>query len=476
MFFVKSIYWLILILPFLLSINTIKINKNISKFFFFIFTFILILIIGFRNEIGGDWGQQHVNYYINSNTFNLFQLSFSHDYGYTLMSHLFVKLNLPFYILNLFIALVSILIFFRFAKQYKEKWFFIFLSTPTLIIVVFMGFSRQGFAASLLLLAYMYLIKKKNFKFFLYCFLSVLFHKSALFLFLIFLIIKFFQNNKNFFNFIFIGIILFFSFTFLQHYFGNLLTYYVYSDRDTLVSQGAPYRLLFHLLAIAVFIFYGSKFNLSKLENRFYIAYSIITLISVILVFSFSTLVDRILIFFLPFQFAIFANYVQTQIKSHYYLVIKLFFFLIYFFFFFIWVNYSDSAHRWIPYKSIFTSYAGYFLITKEYKEKYNIIENNPQLLKEFSIDIDRREAGKSISNTPLRNTDELIEKFYFKKNLDIEKRKLYGSYEKLNFFQKLLLYKDIKNKSSTMRGLYNEQINVDLYTDGTTIPLRDKK
>ena len=117
------------------------------------------------------------------------------------------------------------------------------------------------------------------------------------------------------------------------------------------------------------------------------------------------------------------------------------------------------------------------FIIFKfYYKNKYLFIEKNPQILEEFNIDINRKKNEKNHLNKSFRNTDELIEKFYFKKNLDIEKRKLYGSYEKLNFFQKLLLYKDIKNKSSTMRGLYNEQINVDLYTDGTTIPLRDKK
>ena len=105
-----------------------------------------------------------------------------------LLSYLSFQLGLPIYIFNSIIALIGVYEIFRFAKKYKQKWLFIAISIPTLITVVHIGFVRQGFATSLAILAFIYLIKEKNIKFILFSLLAISIHKTALFIIIFFLI------------------------------------------------------------------------------------------------------------------------------------------------------------------------------------------------------------------------------------------------------------------------------------------------
>ena len=61
-----------------------------------------------------------------------------------------------------------------------NKWMGIIISFPVIILILGMGFTRQGVAFSFILLSIISLIKKQQFYFFIYIFLAVLFHKSSI--------------------------------------------------------------------------------------------------------------------------------------------------------------------------------------------------------------------------------------------------------------------------------------------------------
>ena len=176
-----------------------------------------------------------------------------------------------------------------------------FFSIPTLVTVVHIGFVRQGFATSLVLLSFIYLLKEKNIKFILFSLLAISIHKTALFIILFFLIAKFINFSKYKFQVLIFSFIFIFAFYFLKDQFGNLLTYYIYTDRDVLISRGAPMRLLIHLIAALLFLNYKNKMNFSIIEMRFLTLYSMLVFFAVIFVSEYSTFVDRVSIYFLPF-------------------------------------------------------------------------------------------------------------------------------------------------------------------------------
>ena len=50
------IYWLFFSLPILLSINNIRFYNQKRFNFLLLYSFFCVLFIGFRYEVGGDWG------------------------------------------------------------------------------------------------------------------------------------------------------------------------------------------------------------------------------------------------------------------------------------------------------------------------------------------------------------------------------------------------------------------------------------
>ena len=375
-------YWTLFIIPAFVSYCDLNIKKSTSRIFTFIFGLILILFIGLRNEVGGDWGSYLRNYYITGLSFDFTSYPVRSDYGYELLSYLSFQLGLPIYIFNSIIALIGIYSIFRFAKLYKQKWLFIAISIPTLVTVVHIGFVRQGFATSLVLLSFIYLLKEKNIKFILFSLLAISIHKTALFIILCFLIAKFINFSKYKFQVIIFSFIFFLAFYFLKDQFGNLLTYYIYADRDVLISRGAPMRLFIHLTAVLLFLNYKNKMNFSIIEIRFLTLYSILVFIAVIFVSKYSTFVDRVSIYFLPFQYLLFIKFIQFYYKTYFYNLLKLSVIIFYGIIFFIWLNYSYATVRWIPYKSIISHYESYSMITSSYNSVYEDIfknRNNPE-------------------------------------------------------------------------------------------------
>ena len=370
-------YWTLFIIPAFVSLWELNIKKSTSKIFTFIFGLILILFIGLRNEVGGDWGSYLRNYYITGLSFDFTSYPVRSDYGYELLSYLSFQLGLPIYIFNSIIALIGVYAIFRFAKKYKQKWLFIAISIPTLITVVHIGFVRQGFATSLAILAFIYLIKEKNIKFILFSLLAISIHKTALFIIIFFLISKFINFKKYKFEILVFSLISIFAFYFLKDQFGNLLTYYIYSDRDILISRGAPMRLITHIIAVLLFLNFRNYMNFSVIENRFLTLYSILVFIAVFFVSNYSTFVDRISIYFLPFQYLLIIKFIQFYYKNYFYNLLKLSVLIFYGIIFFIWLNYSYATVRWIPYKSIISHYESYNLITSAYNRIYADIYEN---------------------------------------------------------------------------------------------------
>ena len=126
------------------------------------------------------------------------------------------------------------------------------------------------------------------------------------------------------------------------------------------------------------------------------------------------------------------------------------------------------------------------FEVYRDFKEKKNYLPKVPP-----SIQFESLLTFGNISNSKIigcnengkytlwksdrygfRNTDELIEKFYFQQNLDkVNKIK---STHKVNIFQRFLLLNDLGRKSTNVGYIYNHKLDQDLTRD-KIVPLRDE-
>ena len=97
---------------------------------------------------------------------------------------------------------------------------------------------------------------------------------------------------------------------------------------------------------------YKESFN----DGKLWFIFSVVSVMLLPLVFSYSTFVDRIAIYFLPIQLVVFSR-VPVLIQSTYNRTIFILgVIIVYFFALFTWLNFGNFSSFWLPYQNIITT------------------------------------------------------------------------------------------------------------------------
>ena len=144
------IYYLLLFKFFFFSIlsEKFKINKFLEVSTFLI----LFLVIAFRYKTGGDWTSYEIinNYFYNEN-FSIFDEVFSFDVNISFFNYIILLFERILKLeINLFFfhSLFFCVFYFIFIKQFPDIFFSLIVSFPIIIILLSMGFLKQGLALS----------------------------------------------------------------------------------------------------------------------------------------------------------------------------------------------------------------------------------------------------------------------------------------------------------------------------------------
>ena len=276
-------YYTIFLIPVLFAIFYVNKKNNINIFFWIINSLLLFVFIGFRYGIN-DWflyEKMFENIYHINNINEVIKKIGQGDIGFVLLNYLVKSLGFEFQFLNIIIATFCIFCLTKFAYREENPWLVIVISIPIVIIIVFMGFVRQGIAFSFLLLGYLYLIEKKVIKFAITVFLATVFHKSAL-IFIIFIISKYeFKDIWKIIGIIFFILILVLLYIFLKRdVFYIYFYYYLGLGKEEFGYFGAYSRIFLNLLPSIIFLvkpkFFSS--NLTELRLLFFLSISVILL------------------------------------------------------------------------------------------------------------------------------------------------------------------------------------------------------
>ena len=329
-------------------------KKNISVIFNFIFFLILILFVGSRNDVGGDWS----SYYNFFHSFETKNFSFRElDWLFFLSNYVFYNAGLSIFYLNVFTALISIILISRFAKDFYNPKMAILLSIPYIIFVVLMGYNRQGIALCILMFSLNYCRDRKTFKFILLILVASMFHfTSIVYLSLLIVLMKkkllFILNLLIF--IIFINIFFYFFqsniyFSWIEFFYSK---WYWYVTNNYFQSTGVYYRLAINLLPGLIFLFFYNNFKSNDVEKKIYLLFSISTLLVLPLASLGSTFVDRLLIYTYPLQLYVYSNY-DNYISKKGYMIFLFLIFIFYFFILYVYFTYGLYSDRWLPYKTV---------------------------------------------------------------------------------------------------------------------------
>ena len=351
-------YWFLFIVPaFLALIGTRrKINPITNKFstkidfLWLSVIFVLTVVIGFRYYVGGDWG----NYYwqVERSIGLPFTESFTlrGDPLFSILNWLSGNLGFGVYGVQVTSGLIFSYGLSKFCLSLPRPFLALTVAIPYLVIVVAMGYSRQGLAIGLVLIALVALMDQKNLKFVIFILIAASIHKSAI---ILFPILGYLSQSNKIWNFVWvaIGTVIAF-FVFISAYIEFLIYAYFESEYN---SSGAFIRLSMSMVCALIFLLFSKNFNLNGhniLIWKFF-SYASILLFAGLFVSSSSTALDRIALYFIPLQLVVlsylpeifqvskkFSQGLKWSIVFYCSLVLT------------IWLLFADSSFRWIPYKS----------------------------------------------------------------------------------------------------------------------------
>jgi hypothetical protein len=344
------IYWLILLLPVIAVLHPIKMDDDLQKNMLWLFAILLILIIGFRYEVGGDWGRYlYVYDYIVEDVG--FWKNTQGDIGYEAFNWISKTYFNNVYFANLLSAIVFVFGLIYFCQKLPIPWLALIISIPFLFLVVSMGYTRQSVAVGLLMWALVELSRGSRLKYYALIFLGLLFHKTLVIMLLVGL---FYNKKRDVLFYVLLSIIIIPIVMFLEsNYFSHLVYYYITVQFHQ--SGGALIRVIMSAFAGLVFFVYRKKFKKVYHDEDLWFLFSAASIMLLPMAFFYSTLVDRVAIYFLPLQLVIFSRIPALITSTYYRSIFIISVVIMYITVMFVWLNFGTYSWLWMPYKNILT-------------------------------------------------------------------------------------------------------------------------
>lgn len=308
---------------------------------------LLTIFIGWRHHVGGDW----------NNYLRRFQqiadLSFSatmekSDPGYQFIVYVMNGWGFSMYAVNFLSAILFVTGLIVFLRKELNPWLGLTVTIPYLIIVVSMGYTRQGVAIGLVMWGLASLERKKFVRFLFFIALAASFHKSAV---LMIAFGMFTQGKGKLFKAVAVvvaGVGIWLSF--VEESSSTLWKNYV---EEEMKSQGALIRVVLNFIPAVLLLAFRKKWKVYFNDYALWMMVALASVASVVAVQFASTAVDRMALYFIPIQIVVYARlpFLAKEILSPKVTttLIVLFYALI----LFVWLNYAANARYWIPYQNM---------------------------------------------------------------------------------------------------------------------------
>lgn len=299
------VYWLMFLIPvFILMVSGRGAYSNRDSALKFV-CFIFVFLIGFRFQVGGDWGA-YLRMYDTQLGMSLFDTLTLTDPGYALLNWLVASLGLGIYAVNLVCGAIVMVGLFYFCRRQPQPMLALLIATPYMVIVVAMGYTRQSVALGFELLALIALTDRRLWTFILFIACASLFHKSAVMLFPLAVLGS--TQNKLWVYLSIGSMFLLLANALLFEHSDALVENYVTQQMQ---SAGGQVRVAMIALPSAFFLMFSKRLAPDDKERKLWFWIAVLSLACVPLVFIASTAVDRIALYFLPIQL-----YVYTRIAG----------------------------------------------------------------------------------------------------------------------------------------------------------------
>lgn len=344
-------YWLFFLLPAFLAMNQGPVRLPLPKKWPIIWWtayFVLALIIGLRYEVGGDWFN-YLRHLENPYQEPLFAAMLNGDPAYKLLSWFAVQTGGMMILVNFIAALIFSWGLIVFCRTQPRPWLAFSVAVPYLVIVVAMGYTRQGISIGLVMLAFVALAEKRMTQYFVFMTIALLFHKSAIIMLPLVALTSAGNRWLKIFLVAIVGVILYW--VLVRDSADALYQNYVVAEFS---SAGAAIRIAMNAVPAGLFLLFRSRFRLPVEQQKFWSMMSFLAFGFVILlqVSPSSTAVDRLALYWIPLQVFVFSRLPDVlgkpgRINANWVFLILLFYAAV----LAIWLLFANNAYGWLPYK-----------------------------------------------------------------------------------------------------------------------------
>ncbi len=309
---------------------------------------VLTLLIGYRFEVGGDWGN-YLGHLRDARYYNVCSAVAEGDPAYRLLNLLVLKQGWGIAGVNVISAALFSAGLVYFCRGLPRPWLALAVAMPYMVTVVAMGYTRQAVALGLAMLGLVALTRKANAWFVFWVLFAAAFHKSAV---LLLPIAALAATHNRYWTAVWVGVATALAYVlFLQESVETLYINYVEAQYQ---SQGAFIRGAMNLVPACIYLVLGRRFGLQAAEAKLWRWFSVISiaLFAGVIASLATTGVDRVALYMLPLQLVVFAylpdvlgrrgerNTGYTGLVLLYYAAVL-----------FVWLNYAIHAFAWLPYR-----------------------------------------------------------------------------------------------------------------------------
>ncbi len=350
-----AVYWLLFAFAAVMAIaypvNQAAGRSGVGQSFGFAsFALIYTLIGALRYEIGGDW-PTYMTMLEDMSQGNLADALAYTDPLFGLLAWVSLQIGGGIYVINGVTCLILVWGVIAVSAKLPEPWLATLIAVPYTLIVVGMGYVRQGAAIGLLLLAIAHFDRAKPGRAIVYLVLAAGFHSTAVFAFPTFAW-SLARRNKGYAVFGAIAAAIAFT-VFLAPRLSNFESGYLENEYD---SGGAAARLAMSVLPSLLILAKYKTFAATDRARGIWISIALANMAASIALnlSSSSTAIDRIALFFSIIQIVAFGRIMGLlSVSPRMVLPTRLAMITIAAMVQIVWLGYGTHAIYWVPYKSI---------------------------------------------------------------------------------------------------------------------------
>jgi hypothetical protein len=341
------VYWSMFLLPAWASFFRER-NSRVAVLFIWGSTWLaLTLLIGYRHEVGGDW----FNYLIEleeNDYLSFWEALARFDPAHGALNWLSNYMGWGVYGVNLVYGAIFSLGLITFCRHQPRPLLALAVAMPYLVIVVAMGYSRQGVAIGVALPAILALAERNTVKFVILVAIAGLFHKTAV---VLVPIAALSSTRSKIWTATWVGATAVLMYVlYLQDAAEALIQNYIETEYS---SEGGAIRVAMNVVPAVLFLLNRKRFHLVRAEQALWtwIALFALTLVPALIFSPSSTAVDRAALYFIPIQIFVLSRLPGALWRGRHRRVVQGGVILYYGSALFVWLNYSTYAYTWLPYQ-----------------------------------------------------------------------------------------------------------------------------